>query len=118
MDDKRKTAFLKGLNRLLQSAFRSNDVSYFDKYYDRLSTFDQQAGPALASNTVLLLTKYRAIQLFNSIFLHANFQEQLSVVEETLQKVGLHKDFMDRHTLLIITYKAAIFFFALNNSLH
>lgn len=112
MDNKRRAAFLKGLNRLLQSAFRANNRAYFDKYYNRLLTFDQQT-PALASNTSLLLTKYRAIQLFNSIFIHANFNEQLTAVEDTLEAVEVHKEFMDRHTWLIINYKAAIYFFAL-----
>jgi hypothetical protein len=114
MDTKRRAAFLKGLNRLLQSAFRANDVAYFDQYYDKLLAFDQQAGKPLASNTALLLTKYRAIQLFNSIFLHASFTLQLAEVEDTLEAVKEHQDFMDRHTLLIIYYKAAIYFFALH----
>lgn len=115
LDNKRRAAFLKGLNRLLQSAFRANDLSYFDQYYDRLVNFDKQPGPALASNTTLLLTKYRAIQLFNAIFMRANFREELSAVEATLEAVEVHSDFMDRHTLLIINYKAAIYFFALND---
>ncbi len=113
LDNKRRAAFLKGLNRLLQSAFRANDVTYFDQYYNRLLTFDQQP-PALASNTTLLLTKYRAIQLFNAIFLHADFEEQRTVVEATLEAVAANQDLMDRHTWLVINYKAAIYFFALN----
>lgn len=113
LDNKRRAAFLKGLNRLLQSAFRANDLAYFDRYYDRLLTFDQQP-PALASNTTLLLTKYKAIQLFNAIFLHADFEEQRAVVEATLEAVAANQDLMDSHTWLVIHYKAAIYFFALN----
>lgn len=115
MDTKRRSAFLKGLNRLLQSAFRADDVVYFDKYYDRMLSFDQEESPTLASNTALLLTKYKAIQLFNSIFLHADFHERSEMVEKTLEAVEVHRDFMDRHTQLIIYYKAAIYFFAIDD---
>jgi len=115
MDNKRRAAFLKGLNRLLQSAFRSNDRSYFDRYYDRFMTFDQQEGRALESNTQLLLTKYRAIQLFNFIFLHAAFDDSRESVDMALAEVEANMEFMDDHTLLIIYYKAAIYFFAIND---
>jgi len=67
-----------------------------------------------ASNTQLLLTKYRAIQLFNFIFLHAEFESSREAVDLALEEVAACSDFMDDHTLLIINYKAAIYFFALN----
>lgn len=115
MDNKRRAAFLKGLNRLLQSAFRSNDRASFDQYYDRLMNFDRQEGPALASNTQLLLTKYRAIQLLNYSFLHAEFDSSQEPVSQALTQVEENKEFMDDHTLLIIYYKAAIYYFATND---
>lgn len=115
LDGKRRAAFLKGLNRLLQSAFRVNDRKIFDQYYQRLVQFDQVRGPALASNTQLLLVKYRAIQLFNHLFLHARFEDSLEEVNRTLEQVEDGKFFMDRHTLLIVYYKAAIYFFARND---
>ena len=114
LDDKCRAAFLKGLNRLLQSAFRANDRVHFDQYYERLMNFDQVQDTALASNTALLLTKYRAIQLLNYAFLHGVFDDSLEAVEMALEQVAHSKDFLDRHTLLIIHYKAAIYFFARN----
>lgn len=114
LDNKRRAAFLKGLNRLLQSAFRSENRAYFDQYYQRLLDFDRQSGTPLAGNTQLLLIKYRAIQLFNFIFLHAAFESSEEAVELALKEIEANQNFIDDHTLLIIRYKAAIYYFAIN----
>lgn len=109
---KRKAGYLKGLNRLLQSAFRIDDREKFDKYYDLLIEFDQQNKETLASNTQVLLTKYRTIQLFNHTFLHASFSEAAEAVAATLEVVMENKKFIDQHNLLVIYYKAAVYYFA------
>ena len=115
LDSKRRAGFLKGLNRLLQSAFRVDDREVFRQYYQRLIHFEEQEGPTLASNTQLLLAKYKAMQSLNLVFLNASFAENRETVEAALEEVLKNEAFMDKHTLLILYYKAGIFYFALND---
>lgn len=115
LTQKRKAGYLKGLNRLLQSAFRIDDREKFDQYYELLVDFDQQSDDPLTGNTQVLLYKYRTIQLFNHTFLHANFMEATQAVEATMEQVKVHRKFIDQHNLLVIYYKAAVYYFASQN---
>ena len=112
LDKKRRAAYLKGLNRLLQSAFRVNNLTKYDEYYQALSNFEEREGATLASNTQVLLVKYKAIQTFNHVFMTTQFAENLEKVQEVMKKVEANKKFIDKHNLVVIYYKASVFYFA------
>ncbi|MFT6871156.1 MAG: hypothetical protein ACJAVN_000153 [Roseivirga sp.] len=115
LDKKRRSGYLKGLNRLLQSAFRVDDIVKFESYFQELIDFESVQGPTLASNTQALLIKYKALQIFNRVFLKADFEENLKAVQEILQAVGANTSFIDRHSLTVIYYKAGVYYFALGD---
>lgn len=110
---KRRAGFLKGLNRLLQSAFRVDDLAKFEEYFQDLLEFEKVEGPTLASNTKALLIKYKALQTLNRIFLNADFEENQSTIKEILERVESNKSYIDMHNLMVIYYKAGVFYFAL-----
>lgn len=114
LDKKRKAGFLKGLNRLLQSAFRVNDKQKFDHYYQLLMNFEEDEKP-LASNTQSLLLKYKMLQTLNRVFLMADFDEQERNIGALLEAVEIERSFIDKHNLLVIYYKAGVFYFAQEN---
>lgn len=113
LNKKRRAAYLKGLNRLLQSAFRVNSLSKFSIYYQLLLDFEQSEGPSLASNTQVLLVKYKTIQTFNYIFLTTAFEENLEGVQSIMKEIETNKKFIDKHNLVVIYYKASVYFFAM-----
>jgi len=114
LDKKRKAGYLKGLNRLLQSAFRVEDREKFVEYYDELINFEKQEKP-LASNTQHLLLKYKVLQSLNRLFLITDFDEQQDQLEALLAQTEKERSFIDKHNLLVIYYKAGVFFFAQQN---
>lgn len=113
LNKKRRAGFLKGLNRLLQSAFRVDDQQKFQYYFGELIDFENEEGPTLASNTHALLVKYKALQTFNKVFLKGNFLESKEEIEQMLELVKNNKTFIDKHNLTVIHYKAGVYFFAL-----
>lgn len=113
LDKKRRAAYLKGLNRLLQSAFRVNSLTKFDQYYKLLTKFEETEGPTLASNTQVLLVKYKAIQTFNYVFLTTKFSQNLEQVQAVMKQIEKNKKFIDKHNMVVIYYKASVFFFAM-----
>lgn len=115
LDKKRRSGFLKGLNRLLQSVFRVNDASKFEEYMKVLLEFEEVEGPTLASNTLALFTKYKALQTFNQVFLNTDFEEKKEVIATILEEVNTNKSYIDMHNLMVIYYKAGVFYFALGN---
>ncbi|WP_420386411.1 hypothetical protein [Roseivirga sp.] len=110
---KRRSAYLKGLNRLLQSAFRVNSISKFDEYYKLLDEFEEVEGPTLASNTQVLLLKYKAIQAFNYVFLTTEFEANEERIGQVLKEIEASKNVIDKHNMVVIYYKASVFYFAL-----
>lgn len=114
LDAKRKAGFLKGLNRLLQSAFRINDKEKFSHYYELLMAFEENEKP-LASNTQSLLLKYKMLQTLNRVFLFTDFDQQESKIEVLLEEIKAEKSFIDKHNLLVIYYKSGVFYFAQQN---
>lgn len=112
---KRRAGFLKGLNRLLQSAFRVDDLVKFEQYFQELLGFETVEGPTLASNTQALLIKYKALQTFNRVFLKAEFDQNQESIKRILEEVESNKSFIDMHNLMVIYYKAGVFYFALGN---
>lgn len=115
LNKKRRAGFLKGLNRLLQSAFRVDDLLRFEMYFNELMNFEIVEGPTLASNTQALLIKYKALQTFNRVFLKADFEDNLKVVQGLLNNVEANTAFIDRHNLTVIYYKAGVYYFAQGN---
>ncbi len=113
LDKKRRTGYLKGLNRLLQSAFRVNSLAKFENYYKLLETFEQTEGPSLASNTQVLLVKYKALQAFNYVFLTAEFNANEDRIDEVMKQVKTNEKYIDKHNQIVINYKASVFYFAL-----
>ena len=113
LDKKRRTGYLKGLNRLLQSAFRVNSVSKFEKHYQLLIDFERNEGPTLASNTQVLLVKYKALQAFNHVFLTTEFKLNELRIQQIMKEVEANKKFIDKHNLIVIYYKASVYYFAL-----
>ncbi len=113
LNKKRRAGFLKGLNRLLQSAFRIDDLEKFQYYFAELIDFEGEEGPTLASNTHALLVKYKALQTFNKIFLKGNFTECKTEVGQMISHVDNNRAFIDKHNLTVIHYKAGVYFFAL-----
>ena len=115
LDRKRKAGFLKGLNRLLQSAFRIDDVQRFNQYYAYLDEFEEAEGSAMTSNTASLLLKYRTIQTFNQTFLQADFEDKKEFIQSLLSQVKSSESRIDPHNLTVIYYKAGVYFFALED---
>jgi len=113
LDRKRRAAYLKGLNRLLQSAFRINSLTKFEQYYQLFIEFEKRESASMASNTQVLMTKYKAIQAFNYVFLTTGFQENEERIQKILKEVEKNKRFIDKHNLVVIYYKASVFYFAL-----
>lgn len=113
LDKKRRTGYLKGLNRLLQSAFRVNSRSKFEKYYQLLLDFEKNEGPTLASNTQVLLVKYKALQAFNHIFLTTEFKPNEERIKQIMKEVEANKKYIDKHNLIVIYYKASVYYFAM-----
>lgn len=111
LHQKRKSGFLKGLNRLLQSAFRVNDKDKFEQYFVLFDAFESDSG-TLNSNTLSLMLKYRTIQSLNRVFLFADFDQQQEQTDSLLKQVDVQQNYMDKHNLLVIYYKAGVFFFA------
>ncbi len=114
LDKKRKAGYLKGLNRLLQSAFRVNDQEKFAQYFEILQDFEEDEKP-LASNTQSLLLKYKVLQALNRVFLFTDFDKQQADIESLLEQTEKEKSYIDKHNLLVIYYKAGVFFFAQQN---
>lgn len=112
LDKKRRAAYLKGLNRLLQSSFRIDDLKKFEEYYGLLKKFEEEEGPTLASNTQMLLVKYKTLQLFNYTFLTAEFERFKAQLQDLLNQVESNEKSIDKHNLLVIYYKAAVYYFA------
>ena len=110
----RTAGFLKGLNRLLQSTFRVQDHDNFEKYFHRLVNFSAEEGTILESNAQILLLKYKSMQTFNRVFLNGCFEESRKDIIENIEQVSLNSAFVDKHSLLIINYKAGIYFFTVN----
>lgn len=115
LDKKRRSGFLKGLNRLLQSAFRINDQSKFEFYFKLFLEFESVEGPTLASNTSALLIKYKALQTFNRVFLNCEFEEEKENIESILEQVKSNQNFIDKHNMIVIHYKASVYYFALGD---
>ncbi|MBO3697419.1 hypothetical protein [Roseivirga sp. E12] len=115
LDKKRRAGFLKGLNRLLQSAFRIDDFNKFQTYYEELTHFEKEEGPTLASNTHALLVKYKAMQTLNKVFLEGSFEASQTQIEENIDRVEQHRSFIDQHNLTVIYYKAGVYYFALED---
>jgi hypothetical protein len=115
LDKKRRAGYLKGLNRLLQSAFRVNSIQKFEHYYSLFQRFEQQEGPSLASNTQVLLVKYKAIQAFNHVFLTTDFEGKLPEIKTIMQEVETNRKYIDKHNLIVIYYKASVYYFALKH---
>ena len=113
LDRKRKAGYLKGLNRLLQSAFRIDDVEKFNTYYALFNEFEEAEGSGITSNTAALLLKYRTLQTFNQTFLQADFAEKKGLVESLLNQVKSSESIIDNHNLTVIHYKAGVYYFAL-----
>lgn len=113
LDRKRRAAYLKGLNRLLQSAFRVNSLTKFERYYQLFNEFEKRENSSLASNTQVLMLKYKAIQAFNYVFLTTGFKENEEQIQKILKEVEKNKKFIDKHNLVVIYYKASVFYFAL-----
>ena len=115
LDKKRRAGYLKGLNRLLQSAFRVDDVKAFHNHFELLTKFEEEEGTTLASNTEVLLTKYKTIQSFNRVFLLADFEKQQASIESLLADIKASKHLIDLHNLMVIYYKAGVFYFAIED---
>ena len=115
LDTKRKAGYLKGLNRLLQSAFRIYDLDRFNQYYAYFDEFEEAEGTSITSNTAALLLKYKTIQAFNLTFLNADFESKKKLIETLLQEVKSSESIIDRHSITVINYKAGVYYFALEN---
>ncbi|OEK04724.1 hypothetical protein [Roseivirga misakiensis] len=114
LDKKRQSGYLKGLNRLLQSAFRVNDVEKFSEYFSIL--LQLETSEALStSNARTLFTKYKAIQHFNNVFLKKDFRDQTSSTTKVLADVATIRSSIDMHSLMVIYYKAGVFYFAISD---
>lgn len=112
LDRKRRAAYLKGLNRLLQSAFRIDSLPKFEQYYQLLNEFEKRESASLASNTQVLLAKYKAIQTFNYVFLTTDFAENSENIQKVLKQVEANKKYIDKHNLVVIYYKTSVYYFA------
>lgn len=112
LSQKRRSGYLKGLNRLLQSAFRVDDIDKFQYYFDELANYPNTFKIS-TSNTHALWLKYYTLQSLNKVFLATNFEESELEISSLLAKLEKEKAFVDRHNLLVIYYKAAVFYFAL-----
>ncbi|MFY0592089.1 hypothetical protein [Roseivirga sp.] len=115
LDEKRKSGFLKGLNRLLQSAFRVDNLYVFNDYFEQLLSLESNNTQNSASNTGALFIKYKAIQTFNSIFLNKDFEENEEIVLGILEDVNQKVNTIDKHNLMVIYYKAGVYFFAIQD---
>ena len=115
LDKKRRAGFLKGLNRLLQSAFRINDNRKFETYFKVFLEFESVEGPTLASNTTALLIKYKALQTFNRVFLNCEFEREKAHIQSVLKLVKDNEAYIDKHNLMVIQYKAGVYYFALGD---
>lgn len=112
---KRKANYLKGLNRLLQSTFRVDDLTKFEIYFQELLEFETTEGPTLAGNAQASLIKYKGLQTFNRVFLRADFDESEELIAEILAEIESKSTFIDSHNLTVIYYKAGVFYFALGD---
>ncbi len=114
LDKKRIGGFLKGLNRLLQSAFRVNDSAKFEKHFQTLLDYEGSKIIGLEGNTLALFTKYKALQTLNNVFLNASFSSSKQSIYDVLKEVESQVPFIDQHNLMIIYYKAGVYYYALS----
>lgn len=115
LDQKRRAGYLKGLNRLLQSTFRVNDRERFVRFYNHFLEFEAKQWPSMASNTQMLLLKYKAIQTFNLVFLTAEFEQHFESINHMLNEIHSNEEVFDKHNRTVIFYKAAVYFFAVED---
>jgi hypothetical protein len=115
LDQKRRAGYLKGMNRLLQSTFRVNAKTQFCKYYEHFLNFEKSQFGSMASNTQMLLLKYKAIQTFNMVFLTAEFEQHRPMIEAMLSEIEANEEVFDKHNRTVIYYKAGVYFFALED---
>lgn len=115
LDQKRRAGYLKGMNRLLQSTFRINAKTQFCMHYEHFLNFEKLQWNSMASNTQMLLLKYKAIQTFNMVFLTAQFEEHLPMIEKMLADIEAIEEVFDKHNRTVIYYKAGVYYFALKD---
>lgn len=109
----RHAEFLRGLNRLLQSLFRINDIDRFSIYYEELLEFEKLYAKAIDSNSKQLLVRCLTIQTLNKCFLEGDFKKHGPKLERYLGKLEESIEYVDNNNQLVVFYKAAILYFGL-----
>ncbi|WP_109833111.1 hypothetical protein [Reichenbachiella versicolor] len=111
----RYAEFLKGLNRLLQSLFRINDLERFSTYFEELLEFEKLYMKTIDQNGKHLLLRCLTVQTLNKCFMEGDFKPYQSKIVNYLKKAEEALEYIDKNNRFVIYYKAAVFFFALNS---
>lgn len=111
----RHAEFLRGLNRLLQSLFRINDLDRFNMYYEELVEFEKLYMKAIDSNSKQLLLRCLTVQTFNLCFLEGDFKKHEHAIGRYLVKIEDNLKYIDKNNQLVIFYKSSILYFGLQN---
>lgn len=111
----RHAEFLRGLNRLLQSLFRINDNDRFDIYFEELVEFEKLYMKAIDHNSKQLLLRCLTVQTLNKCFMSGDFKFYEKKLSKYLEKIDENTEYIDKNNQLVIYYKAAVMYFALED---
>ena len=103
--------YIKGIHNLLNAHFDLRNYSEFPKTLEIFEAFAKTDRVEQHDNFRIQTFLYITQAKINQHFMHGSFKEGLKLVPEIEDKLDVYKLFIDRHRVLVLTYKIAMLYF-------
>ena len=103
--------YIKGLHNLLNAHFDLRNYSKFPETLKKFEDFAKTDRVQQHDNFRIQAFLYITQAKVNQHFMHGSFRQGLSLVPEIEEKLAQYSLFIDRHRVLVLTYKIAMLYF-------
>jgi len=103
--------YIKGIHNLLNAHFDLRNYSEFSKTLEIFEAFAKTDRVVQHDNFRIQAFLYITQAKINQHFMQGSFKQGLTLVPEIEEKLEVYKLFIDRHRVLVLTYKIAMLYF-------
>lgn len=103
--------YFKGLNSLLNSLYRLNDIKRFKNEREKLQKLSLKSSGILNTNLMVMLKKYEITHSLNLHFMEGTFREGFEKIPQILQSIENLKPFLEPRFINSVYYKIASVYF-------
>ena len=103
--------YFKGLNSLLNSLYRLNDIKRFKNEREKLQKLSLKSSGILNTNLMVMLKKYEITHSLNLHFMEGTFREGVEKIPQILQSIENLKPFLEPRFINSVYYKISSVYF-------